>query len=123
MNAVAGLIIKIFTNGPERIHTSESAIPARTLTVWACIGHGGIITYDVSRDTMNGIRYCEILNKNDVPYFTCRPTTGTRNQWICHQNDASCPLQQMPVSFWMRKFREDGLEDADQRSGLQEART
>lgn len=46
--------------------------PGKTpsLTVWACIGFYGVISYDISRDTMNGERYVQVLNERVLPHFT-----------------------------------------------------
>lgn len=46
----------------------------RYLTVWAAIGWNGVIGLDISEQTMNGARYCKILNEHVVPYFQRNPT-------------------------------------------------
>lgn len=58
----------------------------QTLTVWACIGYGGIVSYDVSQHTMNGSRYCEVLNEKVIPHFT----SGAGKLWIYQQDGAPC---------------------------------
>ena len=55
-----------------------------TLTVWACIGHAGVVSYDISSATMNGERYREVLREKVVPVFG-------RNRHLWFQKDgASC---------------------------------
>lgn len=54
------------------------------LTVWACLGYGGVVSYDISRDTMNGERYCQVLNEKIVPAFT------RNRQWWYQHDGASC---------------------------------
>lgn len=54
-----------------------------TLTVWACIGYGGLVGFDISEDTMNGDRYVDVLNEKVVPLFT------RNNTWLYQQDGAS----------------------------------
>lgn len=60
--------------------------PGKTLTlcVWACISFSGIVAFNISRETMNGERYCAILREKVVPYFS------RRRQMIFQQDGASC---------------------------------
>lgn len=55
---------------------------SKTLTVWACIGHGGLISHDISEDTMNGDRYVRILQEKVLPAFT------RNNTWLYQQDGA-----------------------------------
>ena len=59
--------------------------PGKTLslTVWVCIGHGGLVSHDISEDTMNSERYVKILNENVLPAFNRNST------WIYQQDGAS----------------------------------
>ena len=57
---------------------------SHNLTVWACIGYNGVVAYDISRQTMNGERYCQILLDKVVPYFT-------RNADKLFQQDGAAP--------------------------------
>lgn len=60
--------------------------PGKTLslTVWACISFAGVISFDISKDTMNGERYCMILNEKVVPFFT-------RKRQMLYQQDGASP--------------------------------
>ena len=47
------------------------------LTVGAAIGWNGLVGLDISEETMNATRYCEILEKHqfgEVPYFSRNST-------------------------------------------------
>ena len=55
-----------------------------TLTVWACVGYGGIVDFDISPATMNSERYCDIINNKVIPHFTA----GHHEQWI-YQHDGA----------------------------------
>ena len=48
-----------------------------TLTVWACIGHTGVVSYDISRDTMNSMRYCQVLQEKVIGL----PSSSRNRQW------------------------------------------
>ena len=53
---------------PEiRLHIKSAK--TRSLTVWALIGFCGLVDYHIIEETMNGERYCEVLNSKVVPYF------------------------------------------------------
>ena len=54
-----------------------------TLTVWACIGYGGLVAFDISEDTMDGNRYVGVLKEKIVPHFQ------RNNTWIYQQDGAS----------------------------------
>jgi hypothetical protein len=41
----------------------------QAMTAWATIRFSGVLAYDISRNTMNGERYCDILNHKVVPFF------------------------------------------------------
>lgn len=55
-----------------------------TLTVWACIGHSGVVSYDISRDTMNSMRYCQVLQEKVIPSFS------RNRQWWFQHDGAPC---------------------------------
>jgi len=56
----------------------------QTLTVWACISFSGVIAYDISLQSMNSQRYCEILSNKVVPFFT-------RRKQMLYQQDGASP--------------------------------
>lgn len=54
------------------------------LTVWVCISFSGIVAVDISRQTMNGDRYCLILQEKVIPYFK-------RHNHMLFQQDGAPP--------------------------------
>lgn len=56
----------------------------RSLTVWALVGYRGLIDFHIMAETMNSERYCNILNKKVVPFFT-RPI----NDQMIYQHDGA----------------------------------
>lgn len=44
-----------------------------TLTVWACVAYSGLVSFDISHETMNSDRYCNVLNDKVIPYFSRHP--------------------------------------------------
>lgn len=61
--------------------------PGKTqaITVWACIGFSGVISCDISRQTMNGERYLQILTDKVQPHFS----RGTGATWLFQQDGAT----------------------------------
>ena len=57
-----------------------------SLTVWACIGNNGLISYEISTATMNAERYCAILTNDVIPYFQ-RKTN--RDKYFQHDGAAA----------------------------------
>ena len=60
--------------------------PGKTasLTVWTCISFAGVVAFDVSKETMNGERYCKILREKVLPFFT-------RKRQMMYQQDGAAP--------------------------------
>ena len=57
-----------------------------SLTVWACIGYNGLISYEISTATMNAERYCAILTNNVLPYFQ---RNTNRDKYFQHDGAAA----------------------------------
>ena len=78
-----------------------------SLTVWACIGFNGVIAIDISPETMNGDRYCQIRNEHIVQIFT-------RNLQMLFQQDGAPPTTQQPCETgWTSTFPAAGLADVE----------
>lgn len=57
-------------HNPNIVH--ETPVKTASLTVWAAINFNGLMSYKIMRETMNGERYCQILNENVVPILTAQ---------------------------------------------------
>lgn len=55
--------------GLNKIHVAPPATPERR-PHWTCISFAGVAAFDTSMETMNGEKYCTILNEKVVPFFT-----------------------------------------------------
>ena len=56
------------THNPQVLCENPGHTPS--LTVWACIGYYGVIGFDISRQTMTGERYLEVLREKVLPNFS-----------------------------------------------------
>lgn len=104
--------------------------PGKTasLTVWACISFNGVIAVDISNQTMNGERYCSILNEKVVPFFIRKREmlyqhdgapahyhrnareildTAMPNQWIGRRGPIEWPARSPDLSacdYWLWSY-------------------
>ena len=104
--------------------------PGKTasLTVWACVSFAGVVAYDISVQTMNGERYCAVLQEKVVPFFKRRPqmlfqhdgasphySVNARkildeqmtNQWIGRRGPIEWPARSPDLTvcdFWLWSF-------------------
>lgn len=69
-------------NNPHERINDPGQTPS--VTIWACVSFYGIVASDISIQTMNGDRYCDILENKVIPYFK------RNNQMIYQQDGASC---------------------------------
>ena len=54
----------------DNTHLFVERLQDRTsVTLWAMLDHTGILAFDVSPQTMNGERYCNVLLKHVIPFF------------------------------------------------------
>lgn len=88
--------------GTENPHVRVEK-PGRTptLTVWACIGFYGVISFDISRETMTGERYVNILQEKVLPHFS----TGAGRLRL-FQQDGAAPHYAIAA----RQFLDEHLE-------------
>ena len=70
------------------------------MTVWCMISCTGLIDYDVDYQTMNGERYCQILQHKVIPFFTQR-----RHSQKLYQQDGAPPH----YSISARKLLDDKM--------------
>lgn len=58
----------------------------RSVTVWAMINNTGVLSFDISDQTMNGERYCAVLKHHVIPFFQ-----KTENRYKFYQQDGAPP--------------------------------
>ena len=60
----------------------------QSVTVWCMLSSTGVIDYNIDFQTMNGERYCQVLQDKVIPFFTQRTLTkAVPTRW------RACPLQ------------------------------
>lgn len=62
----------------------ETPIKSKGITVWASVSCNGVLSYDISDNTMTGIRYARVLNEQVLPHLT----VPEMNQAIFQQDGA-----------------------------------
>jgi hypothetical protein len=65
-------------------HIIEKPVKTQSVTVWAAINYYGLVSHDVSQQTMTGYRYCQILNDKVIPIMTRQNHTT----WYYQQDGA-----------------------------------
>ena len=70
------------TENPHEI--IECPVKTVSLTVWAAISYNGVLSFDLSRHTMNSERYCQILREKVLPNMI----RGACATWFFQQDGA-----------------------------------
>lgn len=77
------------TTNPHIRHAVKSGV-TRSVTVWASVSARGLIAFEILSGPMNGERYCELLQRKVVPFFT-------RNRSMIFQQDGAPPHYYRPA--------------------------
>lgn len=120
------------SENPQIRHTIKGG-KSKSISVWALLGYRGLIDFEIVEDTVNGNRYCDILCKKVLPFFT-RPINRTmifqqdgapahyclearklldqnlQGRWIGRRGNIEWPARSPDLSvcdFWLWSFLRD----------------